>query len=148
MTEIYGQVDADGKFIPDSTSEFKSAFAEYSIKSVKLLITDIDNNITNNQRRYFFGVVVSLIQKKFIELGTQCTKEQVVDFLKDKFLFTEEYSPLTNSIVKTQISLSNTSEGLSKEVFSEKKEEIQQWCAEKLDGLIIPDPNPNYKMYK
>jgi len=148
MTEIYGYVDENGRFVPDSPSEFKGAFELYSTKSVKLLLTDIDNNISNNQRRYFFGVVVSLIQKKFIELGTQCTKEQVVDFIKDKFLFTEEYSPLTNSIVKSYISLSNSSDGLSKEVFTQKKSEIQQWCAEKLDGLQIPEPNENLKVYK
>lgn len=147
MTEVYGSVDEIGKFVPDSPSEFKGAFLEYASKSVKLVISDVGNNISNNQRRYFFGVVVNEIRKRFIELGTQCTKEQVVDFVKDKFLFIEEYSPITNSIVKSYISLSNSEGAMSKEVFTAKKEEIQQWCKEKMD-LDIKDPDENLKVYR
>lgn len=146
MTEVYGSVDESGKFVPDSPSEFKGAFLEYAGKSVKLVISDVGNNISNNQRRYFFGVVVNEIRKRFIELGTQCTKEQVVDFVKDKFLFTEEYSPITNSIVKSYISLSNSEGAMSKEVFTEKKEEIQRFASEIL-GIAIADPDPQCKVF-
>jgi hypothetical protein len=71
----------------------------------------------------------------------------VVNFLKDKFLYYEKMCPITGKYIKIPYSLGNNDEGLPIEIFTEKKELIQQFGAEILD-IQIPEPNPNYKMYK
>ena len=45
------------------------------------------------------------------------------------------------------MSLGDNEAAMNHAEFTEKKEQIQQWCSEKFD-LYIPDPDPNWKMYK
>jgi hypothetical protein len=105
-------------------------------------------NITHQQRKYFYGLLAKMICERLNFLGTNSvTVPDVVNFLKDKFLYYEKMCPITGKYIKIPYSLGNNDEGLPIEIFTEKKELIQQFGAEILD-IQIPEPNPNYKMYK
>ena len=145
MIESYGHISEDGKFIPDNRQSLAEQMTHWKGRPVKMMLVESDNTISGAQRRYFFGVIVNELHAWFIEHGNQCSKKDVVDYIKDKFLNRETYNYLTNSIIKTYISLSNSDGALSKEEFTEKKEMIQQFAAEKL-CLIINDPTE--KVYK
>jgi len=111
------------------------------------ILADSDN-ISHKQRMYFFGLIVDKIYNEFIRRGNdEVTKSIVKKFLHSQWLHTEEFCPITGKYEKHDISLSNSSKGLDKETFNEKKLLIQKWGAEKM-GIDIPDPDPNWRMSK
>lgn len=105
------------------------------------------DNISHQQRKYFFGSIVKDIQMEFVRRGNDVTAQTVKEFLQRQFLFREKLCDITGQYVKSFISLSNSDKALSKEEFQQKKELIQQWAAEKLE-IDIKDPDANWKMYK
>lgn len=143
----YPGIVVECHFKPDPDTGFKEKISSLNGKRVEVSIDEFSDGITANQRNYFFGVIVNILHSFFVTSGTRCDKSDVVDYIKDKWLFRESFSPLCSSIIKTPISLSDSSGGMTKKEFSEKKEQIQEFAATVLD-VVIPDPLPNYKMYK
>jgi len=105
------------------------------------------DTISDRQRRYMFGVVVKRLHQGFIDSGLNVSKEQVREFLKDNWLYVEKSCPITNRYVKHPLSWSRKEDALSKEVFQQKKDLIQQFAIEKLN-VNIEEPDPNYKMFE
>ena len=93
------------------------------------------NKRSDQQNRYYFGVVVPLIQNAFNERGIDASKQEIHDTLKGKFNYVEVVNEETGEY--TQIAKSTT--GLNKEQFSQYLEKIQIWSAQFLN-LVIPDP--------
>lgn len=136
-----------GKFKPEFKDWFLDSVKKIGDGSVEITIDKVGENITSNQRNYFFGVIVDLLHKAFKDLGNQCDKSNILDYIKDKWLFRETFNPITNSLIKTYISLSDSSGAMTKKEFTEKKEQIQEFAATILN-VVIPDPLPEYKMFK
>lgn len=93
------------------------------------------NKRSNQQNRYYFGLVVPMIQKSINDLGHDFTKEEIHEWLKDKFNLKEvvnfntgEYDYIPQSTTR-----------LNKSDFSEYVDKIQRFAAEFLT-LEIPDP--------
>lgn len=96
---------------------------------------------SNPQNRYYFGLVIPLIQKGIKDLGTELTKEEVHDFLKSKFNLIEVVNKNTGEYELFPQSTTR----LTKETFSEFIEKIQRWSAEFL-SMEIPDPGVQTQM--
>lgn len=99
---------------------------------------------SNPQNRYYWGLVVPLIQKGIKDLGTELTKEETHEFLKARFN-TEEIHVVdkkTGELLYESIPKSTTR--LNKEDFSKYIEQIQRWAAEFL-SIVIPDPGVQLK---
>lgn len=113
-----------------------------TLKDGKYLVTVTPavNNISHQQRKYFFGVVVKELRLGFLDAGTVLSTQQIIDYLKHEFIYREEYNPITDTVIKTPISLGNNDKGLTKEEFDRIKLAIQQHAAE-VWNIIIPDPN-------
>lgn len=94
---------------------------------------------SNQQNRYYFGIVVPLIQKGIKDLGTELTKEETHEFLKAKFNADEIQVVDKNSGELLYESIPKSTTRLNKEDFSAYTEQIQRWAAEFL-SIIIPDP--------
>lgn len=92
------------------------------------------NKRSDQHNRYYFGLVVPLVQNGIRDLGTELTKEETHEWLKGKFNFTEVMNQ--DGIVE-QVPRSTTI--LNKEKFSEYIAKIQQFAAEFLN-IVIPDP--------
>lgn len=107
---------------------------------VKVTVEELRETITDKQRRYFFGVVVSSLVAAFKELGHDHTKADVLEFLKERFLFREKINKVSNAYVKVPISLSKKDDALTKPEFEAFKFDIQRWAAEILN-VQIPEPN-------
>lgn len=108
----------------------------------------IKNKITHAQRKYFYGVIVEILQAFFITTGDDEVKKiDVMDLLKDRFLFREKMCPITHKYMKVPISLSDNEGSMTRAEFTEKKEAIQKWAMETLE-LELPEPDPNWRMYK
>ena len=93
------------------------------------------NKRSDQQNRYYFGIVVPLVQKGIKDLGTELTKEETHEFLKAKFNYTE----ITNEETGEYVQVPRSTTILNKEMFSEYIAKIQQFAAEFLN-INIPDP--------
>lgn len=94
------------------------------------------NQRSNQQNRYYFGLVIPLVQQGIKHLGTDITKEECHEFLKARFNSQELLNPETAEYI--QIPRSTTA--MSKEQFCEYISKIQQFSAEFLN-VVIPDPS-------
>lgn len=94
------------------------------------------NKRSDQQNKYYWAIVVPMVQEGMKDLGNEFTKEEVHDFLKKEFNFSEVVNPETGEV--KEVPRSTTI--LNKEAFSEYLEKIQRWSAEWLH-VVIPDPN-------
>lgn len=99
---------------------------------------------SNPQNRYYFGLVVPLIQKGIKDLGTELTNEETHEFLKAKFNADEIHVVDKNTGELLYESIPKSTTRLNKEDFSAYIEQIQRWAAEFL-SIVIPDPGVQLK---
>jgi hypothetical protein len=93
------------------------------------------NKRTNPQNRYYWGLVIPMIQKGIEDMGTELTKEETHEMLKAKF----NYSELVNTSTGECELIPRTTSTLTTVQFMGYLEKIQRFAAEFL-GLVIPDP--------
>ena len=96
---------------------------------------------SNQQNRYYFGLVVPLIQKRIKDMGTELTKEETHEFLKARFNFSELVNEGTGEVLQLPVSTTR----LNKEQFGEYIEKIQRFASEFL-SIVIPDPGVQTKV--
>lgn len=84
------------------------------------------NKRSNEQNRYYWGVVVPLVLQGLTELGNIVNLESTHDFIKSEFNYKEIVNENTGEIKK----LPNTTTQLSKTEFSEMIERVKQWESE------------------
>ena len=99
------------------------------------------NKRSEQQNRYYFGIVVPLVQEGIAHLGTELSKQETHEFLKGKFNYTEIINKETGEYI--QVPRSTTI--LNKEAFSEYIAKIQQFSAEFLN-VVIPDPGQQMEL--
>ena len=87
------------------------------------------------QNRYYFGVVVEMIQEKVNSYGDNFSKEDIHDWLKEKFNYKEVVFKNTGELEKIPQSTTK----LNTVEFEEYLEKVKHYAATSLD-LIIPDP--------
>lgn len=132
----------DGKLTLDKKDKFTSHMKEFEGQKIELTLRKAVKSRSNAQVRYYFGVMVKMIQREFKELGTQLTIDEVHDFLKSMFLFREIVNEQTSEIYKVPMSLSTAGE-VSTFNMSEYIDNVQRWASENLN-LYIPSPNEDF----
>jgi len=137
--------DSSGRLQIPSREAFLEALRAHPDLSGEIIFQPYHNGISNRQRRYFYGVVVEVLHGFFLSTGVSCSKQDVVEMLKDKFMFREKLCPITSRYVKVPISLSANDGAMTKEEFQDKKEAIQRWAAE---VLSVDVPNPSEVCFK
>lgn len=88
------------------------------------------------QNRFYWGLVIPMIQKGFYDMGTEIGKEEVHEFLKVRF----NYNEVINKGTGEYVYVPKSTAGLNKEEFAEYIEKIQRFASEFLN-VVIPDPN-------
>lgn len=94
---------------------------------------------SNQQSRYYFGLVVPLMQKAFKDLGHELSQQETHEFLKSRFNSFE----VVNHDTGEAVSVPKSTTKLSKLEFSEYIEKIQRFAAEFLNTQI---PNPGEQL--
>lgn len=94
---------------------------------------------SEQQNRYYFGLVVPLMQKAFKDLGHELSQQETHEFLKAKFNSFE----VVNHDTGEAVSVPKSTTKLSKLEFSEYIEKIQRFAAEFLNTQI---PNPGEQL--
>jgi hypothetical protein len=118
---------------------------ELKLKALKdgyytLTIEAVTDNISHQQRKYFFGVVVDKIRLGFLDKGIITSVEEIRALLNELFIHRLEYNPVLDTTLKVPISLSNSSKGIDKAEFNAIKEHIQRHAMQEW-SIEIPDPN-------
>lgn len=94
------------------------------------------NTRSLQQNRYYWGLVIPMVQKGLLDMGTEAGKEEVHEFLKVRF----NYNEVVNKETGEYVCIPKSTAGLNKEEFGVYIEKIQRFAAEFL-GITIPDPN-------
>src|SRR6185369_5415151 len=100
------------------------------------------NKRTDQKNRYYWGLVVPLVQKGIEDLGTEVTREETHEFLKGRFNTTL----ITNEDTGECMGFPLSTTRLNKEQFAEYIEKIQRFGAEFLQ-IEIPDPGQQLSIY-
>jgi len=138
--EIFSKV-VDGK-LRRNRKTLTDAIQAFEGKEVLITIERKRSKRSNEQNRYYWGLVIPLIQDRLNELGHRYTKDQTHENLK---MWMADYAP---DVMLTEITLPDTGQTLTSvksttelttSGFMEYKAAIQQWAVEML-GLDIPDP--------
>lgn len=91
---------------------------------------------SDNQNRYYWGVVIPIIHNSFRDLGHRLNAEEVHFFLKQKF----NYQSLVNVNGELVGEIPKSTADLNKLEFMEYVDKISQWANEILE-VIIPEPS-------
>lgn len=116
---------------------FIEVLKEFEGKSIELVIKTKRKYRSNDQNRYYFGVVVPLIKKRIEDdFGERMTKEEVHEFLKGKFNMEEKASQVTGELLH----LPKSTTALSTTEFMEYVKIIRAWAIDFFE-MDIPEPN-------
>jgi hypothetical protein len=131
MTQTYFQIK-DGQLVNKYT--IKKAF-DLSDGKYELVIKR-KNKRSLPINKYYWGCVVELEREGFKSRGYDYSKEQVHDFNKAEFNYTELVNEETGEVKKVP----STTTDISNTQFIEFLERIKLFCAEWLN-VYVPDPN-------
>ena len=125
IAKIHRGTVVKGKYRPNDPTAFKLAFAKLEGQEVEVIVRKPKKHGSNNQRRYYFGVIVAMIAE---EIGE--SRENTHDALKAKFLW-----DMSGEIPKVR-STTDLTTIETEEYYSQ----IRQWASEFLN-VYIPKPN-------
>lgn len=132
--ELPGKIDQYGKLTIFQEDQLKEWIKGNSDKQVVLSISIKKNDRSNNQNKYYWKVVVGLVQEAMNYLGNDFSKEETHDFLKKEFNWTE-----TELKEGHWIKVPRSTTKLTTIEFMDYVLKIQQFGADML-GIYIPDP--------
>lgn len=110
---------------------------------VVISIEKLKKSRSNAQNRYYWGQVVPIIQRGLIDLGHDLNRDEVHEFLKMNFNYTELVNEDTGELLKVPSSTSK----LSTKEFMEYIERISRFAAEMLHE-VIPMPGEQAEIFK
>lgn len=106
-------------------------------KEIEVRIRRRRKHRSDNQNRYYWGVVVPMIQAGIKDLGDIVGAEQVHELLKARFLGKDKIDRDTGEVMYR---VPGSTAGLTTIQFMEFIAQCQQFAAEFL-GVVIPDPD-------
>lgn len=131
----------DGKVHVKGDNQLFQMYFEQLLKNevsveVEMSFQPLNSKKTNQQLRYFFGVVLPIIKGKFEEdTGESYTIDEVTSFLKSEFCYHEVWNPIEGKNDKVLCSLST----LSKKDCADFITKCINFAHDKLD-IIVPEP--------
>lgn len=142
--ELFADVTEQGSLTNSKQSELNRFVESFAGKRIKISVERKYNQRSNNQNRFFHGVVIPIIQQGLIEAGWNEAKsfEWTKDFIKMNCLVKEYVNENTGEVKK---SIGKTSE-LSTSEFMNLISEIQQWASEYLN-VYVPEPNEQIEIF-
>lgn len=147
MPNFTGKIKS-GKIIPFETAKYFKELEKAEGKDIAFEFKVINSDRSQDQNRYYWGIVVYLLRDKLEELGYvsgdlvgdgdigPLSSEEVHEFLKDKFARIDIFNSETSEVIGTR---SMSTKDMTKREFHVYIERIRRWAAEMLH-LDIPDP--------
>lgn len=116
---------------------FDSLLSNFNGKDVEVIVQRKRKKRSNNQNRYYWGVIIPCIQQGLFDTqGEWLNNEQVHEFLKQNF----NYKEIVNQNNGEMIKLGLTTTDKTTIEFEEYQDKCRQFADEFLN-IIIPLPN-------
>lgn len=119
----------NGKFQPDDLRQFRMAFYSHEGKRVAVTVSRYNKTRSNNQNRYYWGVVIDVLAHHS-EIGY--TGQEWHEALKMLFLRVPGDGKKPDTVRSTA--------SLTTAEFEQYNEQIRRWSLETL-GCLVPLPN-------
>lgn len=129
----------DGQLKITDRKDFDSEIKSQKNCYVKVTIQKMKRTRSNEQNRYWWGVVIAYLKRGFLDLGHDLEPSEVHNFVKHKFCRYELVNEETGEIIET---VKGTSKMTTTEMMT-LISDIQEWAAIFMN-INIPDPDPNY----
>lgn len=126
----------NGKLSDQAGKNIAQVIRQMEGKHLLITIAEQKRPRSNNQNRYYWGVVVRYVLQMFLDAGNTIDVMQVHEYLK------EHVGGLTDIIIDPagkRRPITRSSTRLTTQEFEEYAEKIRAWAAE--FGMIIPLPN-------
>jgi len=135
----YGTI-SNGKLTLNNKRLFERTIKDIQHMPVVVTIEKREKKRSVWQNRYYWGVVVPIVQKGLTDVGYEgLTKEDVHEYLKETF----NKKTFVNNETGEYITVPESTTNLSTYDFMQYYKKIQKWGDEYLN-VYIPDPDPEY----
>lgn len=133
-TKLIATVDSNG-YLDDGYSRMRKALKQFIGKSVEITIEKQKNKRSNEQNRYYWGVVIALTKKAIEDInGEPIGQTDVHDLLRSRLLYHESLNE------KTALKVPKTTTELSTIEFEKYMDDCRNWAKEYLN-IDVPEPN-------
>lgn len=137
------EIITDNRMMRNRTTILK-ALKQYVNKDVLLTIQPLKRNRSNQQNRYYWGVIIPLVQSGLEDVtGEMRSKNEVHEFLKFNFNYKEIVNQSTGEIYR-EPKTTTTNSTTDMEVYHE---EIRRFAHEFL-SVEIPLPNEDLELFE
>jgi len=137
------EIITDNKMQRNRTTILK-ALKQYINKDVLLTIQPLKRTRSNQQNRYYWGIIIPLIKSGLEDVsGELRSKQDVHDFLKFNFNYNEIVNKTTGEIYR-EPKTTTTNSTTDMELYHE---EIRRFALEFLN-VEIPLPNENLELFE
>lgn len=133
----------DGVLHIRNRKQLERECARFDGKDVEITICKKRRTRSIPLNRYWWGVVVHLIRERFEELGNECSKEDVHEFLKLRYHYKEFVDEKTGEVIKLPL----TTTRMTNTEFMELIEKVKEFAASVLD-IYIPEPNEDLQLFE
>lgn len=144
MEHIFN-VSEKGELKPISKKIFQDEMNFHKGKSIVISIKRYRNQRSNQQNKYYWGVVINLIKQVMFELGNEYTAEDVHCLCVSMFL-SETKSIINNHTAEVigEVAVIKSTTQLNTTEFLEYIDKVRKWASE-FFCLEIPDPEKEYE---
>lgn len=133
----------DGQLILRNKAHILKEIEPFGNAELEITIQKKKITRSSQQNRYYWSVVVSMIQQRFKELGHEgITRELTHEYLKGRYLFKEVINEATGEVLKLPLSTTE----LSKEEFGEYLDQVIKFAAESLE-IFIPEAGTQQEIF-
>lgn len=133
----------DGRLTKQNSLDVAKYLSNLNGKRVEITIQKLRSKRSNQQNRFYHGVVIPIAQDAFRELGYIMTKEETHEWIKSKFI---EPKPMANKDGEFIGNFRPTTTDMTKTEFMDYIQQIQIWFAQTL-GVTIPDPGQQTELF-
>jgi len=133
--DIYTRVN-NNKLPQKHSDEIKKFIEANDGKMINIVIKRAKSKRSDNQNRYYWGVIIPILTEAFKDLGHRINKDECHHVLKSMF----NYKDLANQDGEFVAKIGQSTAGLNKTEFIEYIDKIIEWSAEILN-IQIPLPN-------
>lgn len=136
----FGVINKKGVLKIYNREQFVDRLKQLKATNVEIIVTERRGTFSEQQRRYYFSVIVKEIQNGLNYHGIEMTLEEVDKYLRDKFLCREEYNEETDSWERPERRFSKHITTVTKEEFNKFVDKVVRWAIIDLDWAV-PYPN-------
>ena len=142
-----GRITEKGEFKIHESEYFKAnVINNFRGKDIEIFVRRKKKIRSNPQIRYYFGVVVRMIQENLLERGEKMSVEQIDYVLRYNYMYKEEINFITAEVTRLPKALNEKAGEASTSDVMDLIAGAQQWASEELE-LFIPDPGQDVQEF-